>query len=49
MKLCTYCNPVAMMLVVSLLVLLPAESRRIRERALQRKRSWDGAQTADMR
>ena len=46
MKLCTYCNAVAIMLVV---FLLAAESTKISERALQRKRSWDGAQTADVR
>ena len=49
MKLCIYCNPVATMLVVSLLVLLSAESTKLSEKALQPKRFWDGALTADMR
>ena len=48
MKLCTYCNTVATILVVPLLVLLAAKSTKISETVLQRKCSCDGAQVADL-
>ena len=48
MKLCTYCNTVATILVVPLLVLLVAKSTKISETVLQRKCPCDGAQVADL-
>ena len=48
MKLCTYCNTVATMLVVSIHVLLAAKSTKTSETALQRECSCDGAQITDL-